>query len=84
MTDAPAREWLTDRAGHEGQTGLELDDFIEGRAVFVGAGEVAFQCQINQAGVQGRELLVAAAEAFHRAGAVVFQHHDRWWAPGGG
>ena len=41
------------RAGHQGEAGLELHDLVQGRPVFIGAGEIAFQRQIDQPSLNG-------------------------------
>ncbi len=62
------------RPGHEGKTGLELHDLVQGRAVLVRAGEIALQREIDQTRVERRQLLPADAEPLHRAGAVILDH----------
>ena len=41
MTEAPSPQRSADWAGHEGESGLELDHFVQSRAMFVRPGEVA-------------------------------------------
>ena len=66
---------LARRTGHIGETAHELHHLVQGRAVLVGAGKKPLQRAINQPGVQVLDLLIAAAQPLHGAGAVVFEQH---------
>jgi hypothetical protein len=62
------------QAGHVGQAAHHLRHFIEGRAVFIGPGEKAFQRAVDESRVEGFHILVAEAELVHGAGAEVLDH----------
>ena len=65
---------LPGRPGHVREPGHELDHLVERRPLLVRAGQEPFERQVNEARVQRRELLVAAAEPLHGSGAVVLDH----------
>ena len=65
---------LAGRPGHVGKPGHELHDFVERRAVLVGAAEKALERAIDQARICFRKIVVAAAEPVHGAGRVVLDH----------
>jgi hypothetical protein len=66
---------LTRRTGHESKAGLELHNLIERRTMLVGAGEVAFQRQVDQARVERGQLLITATQPLHCTGAEIFENH---------
>ena len=68
-------QWPAGRPGHIGKAHLELHHLVERRAVLVGAGEIAFEREVDEARVDLRQRLVTAAEPLHGAGPVVLEHH---------
>jgi hypothetical protein len=68
---------LTDWPGHEGKARLKLHHLVQHRAMLVGAGEIALEREKDEARVQRRELLVAAAQPLHRTRPVILQHNIR-------
>ena len=66
---------LAGRPGHVGQPDVELHHLVQRRTVLVGACQVALEGEVDEARVDLRQRFVAAAQSFHRAGAVVLDHH---------
>ena len=63
------------RARHIGKSAHHLRDLVEGTAMLVRAGEKAFQCAIDQPGVDRLQAFVAKLPFVHGAGREVLQEH---------